>query len=183
MASETQTPYRAQGIFAVVGGLLAVISFFLPSSVSVTSGTTPPYTAGDYTLVSAWSYITPYFQPSSAFNYQTNSTGTSEVHIFSGLLAAMPLIIAVIILILGIWALFKRPGPVRRAVFSAAAVVETFSLLNPFNSNYVNAAFLQGNAAQLSGIPLLSLGSFAFLVGCFIIFAAAFLGWQGGKSA
>lgn len=175
------TPHRAQGAWAMIGGLLMVVSYFLPSSL--TNGGANSQSSSPAT-VSAWSNIVPFFQSGTAFNYRTNSYGPIQPHVFVGLLIAMPLIMSVIIVILGVWALITRPGATRSALLGAAVTVVVFAMFTSLGNLY-SSDLLSGATAfsQIPGASLVFLGLLTFQVGGFVSLVAAFLALQGGRKA
>lgn len=183
METARQTPHLAQGVWAIIGGLLIIVSFFLPSIPAVNTGSAPISPNSGQTLVSAWSYIIPFFQPGNSFNYATNTNGGGEPHIFAGLLSAAPMILAAIIVILGVWALFRRPGAIRSALLYTAVTLVALSLFTYTDTVFLNLSITSSELAHMPGTQLLFLGSFVFKVGGFVSIVAAFLTWQSGRKA
>ena len=174
--ADRQAPNRVQGLLGVFGGGLIIASYFLPSYLTANPSATPPYSSSDYILTSAWSNISPALLGERGFDPQSNTYVTGQPHIFMLLLSTMPMLMAVIIVALGLWALFQRSGPTRSAISSAAAVVVAFSLVGVLNTGGVN---LYGGISNLYQVgPLVSLGTVVFVLGAFICLVSAFLIWQ-----
>ncbi len=168
-----QNPNKTYGVLGVLGGALIITSYFLPSYLTVNQEATPPYSSSDYQMASSWNNIYPALFGTTGYDQQTGNYATSQPHIFTILVSAVPMIMAALLLILGVWAIFKRPGPARSAFYSAAALIVALSLVSALNyetSSYAFSANLYINS------PLLSLGSAVFLLGAFITLVSAFIG-------
>lgn len=184
-----QAPNKTHGLLGALGGALIITSYFLPTYAVLKPGASQPITASDYTLISNWDVIYHLINPTT-YDPRTGGYVASQPSILPALLAAFPMIMAVLILALGVWAFFKRPGPTRNAFFSTSAVFLTFSLITAFNivSNlgFVSALYIYANNPYQNPYqnqPLLtSLGNVVFAVGIFIAIVSAFIAW-GHKEA
>lgn len=174
--TDIKAPSRAQGLLSILGGALIIVSYFLPTYFTVSSDAPPPYSPADYTMLSSWNNIYPGLFGSTAFDSQANAFVTSGPHYFTIFIAMAPIILAALILVLGIWAFFKRPSSSRSAVFSTAVVILALSSVNTLDIGAANPYAFAGNIGQAG--PQLSLGSSVLLLGLFITLVSAFLAWQ-----
>lgn len=174
METESRNPQRAHGLLGVIGGGVIIASYFLPSFISINPDAAPPYSNSDYVLVSGWDNIYQTLFGSYSYDQSSSSMVNFQGHVFSGLLSLVPIIMAVLILVLGIWAIFKQPGSLRSAITYAAVVIIAISLFGSINIGVNNYYGYNGNIIT-QNLPLLSLGSFVFFCGAFIAIVSAFL--------
>lgn len=182
METDTQKPNRASGLLGVLGGAVILVSYFLPSYVTVKPGAIPPYQPTDYMLGTAWNAVYQTLFGALTYDGQTSTMEPANGHILAGVVAMTPMIMAVLILLLGMWAIFSRPGPARIAFWSAAVTSMVFSLAGVVSFGSSNLyLYTGGNIPQ--NMPLLSLGVLVYVIGVFIALISAFLAWQYKRHA
>jgi hypothetical protein len=164
-------PNRVAAIMSLLGGALAAGGFFLPTTLQVQ--TSPP----GVKVVSGWD---------AAYRLATggSSSGPSIPGLpgpgatpslpFAAALAASPLILAVVVLVLAVWALFSEAGPLRNSLMLAAVALLAISSLSALSlsSALGSVGSLVGGLIADSG--MLGLGSLVTFAGVF--FAVTGLG-------
>src|SRR5262245_22369105 len=142
MAAATRPPAaRAAALVSLVGGVAAILAYFLPWFLQAAPTARPNVRAAVISL-SGWDIIT---------NWATN--GTSN-HVESGgalsrpgslpfaLLVAVPLLMALIAAAIGAISLARQPDALAHGLYAGAAIVgslTTFNVLPPFFLTLVSA--------------------------------------------
>jgi hypothetical protein len=160
---------RLYGLLSVIGGGITVASFFLPWQIGqkVVSSSKPDNLA----VQSIWDNISRTAFGSPYADRGTGGTATSTGHVFSALAASMPLIMAVIIVALGMWAVVRRPGSLRTGFFFAAAIV---ALLTSLSYLLTNPSYY-GTGNGTPAVPnesLVSMASVVMSAGLLLLLAA-----------
>lgn len=126
-------------------------------------------------MVSVWDNIRQTLVGGAiAFDPVSGTDVASPSHVFLAVMDAFPLIMAALILVLGVWALFSGPGRVRGALLMAAAAIVAVSLLGSVaNSSGAQFGFVGPQGQDTP--PLASLGGVIFVCGAFFAITAAFL--------
>lgn len=177
MERDTRKPNRATGLVGALGGVVILVSYFLPSYLTVKPGTIPPYRPTDYILETAWDAVYRILFGAPTYDGQTGTMEPTNGHVLAGVVAMTPMIMAALILLLGMWALFSRPGPARVAIWFAAVTVIVSSLVTLVNFG-ANNLYLYTGGNMPQDMPLLSLGVLVYVVGVFIALVSSFLAWQ-----
>jgi hypothetical protein len=172
MTETSQAGYsRIPAVLGAIGGALVAGAYFLPWTVGVDNPGAPD---AKLKVQSAWATLYQLATGGSSYNSQYHLTESTPAFPFEAFLAGAPLVMGVIMLALGIWGVFQRPGALRQGIFLAAAllaVVSSQSLsLGVANLQLLIAA----SVLTQNNIPnqnLLGLGQSVLYVGLF--FAAS----------
>ncbi len=172
-SAATAAPPRSGATLSVVGALLAIAGFFLPWEGVVRY---PQQPAGSPSViaVSGWDIVTRI-----ALGTDVPSTGKGSPYATSSvpfaLVAATPLLMALVALAIGLIMFIRRPGPVLSGLYAAAALMGMLFLINAIpTSTYALEVVLAGTGitpapkdAPLTGIGfnLSQLGFFILLAG------------------
>ena len=167
-------PARMGTIFGIVGAVLAIAGFFLPWTLQATPD--PARTPGSsvpYTMVSGWDIASEWLHGLSyifAVQGQTTKPEGPPLYTFT-LIFALPLILAVVVLVVCAIALKRRPGPVLSGLFVSAAILGLLGVLIDRPTGFIDVSITNAdtlpNASSWVGIGIIALylGYFGIVAG------------------
>jgi hypothetical protein len=157
---------RFPAVLAAIGGALVASAYFLPWTIGADN---PGASDAKPVVQSAWTTIYQLATGEPYYNSQYHLTENTPAFPFGAFLAAAPLVMGVIVLALGIWGVFQRPGALRQGMLLAAALLAVVS------SQSLSLANLQlliaASALTPDNIPnlnLIGLGQSVLYVGLFV---------------
>lgn len=172
-----QVPWATDKVYAalsVVGGAVMIASFFLPWQI----GTKVPSVNGpnNFAVLSIWDNISrvAFGGGSASFDPATGSTMSQSSAIVPALVMSVPMILAAIIVVLGIWALLRQSGPVRAGLYFAAATLATLTSLQYIElSPYYSQLYSGGSPAiAVSNVSLIGVASATMTLGLLLLIMA-----------
>ena len=160
---------RIPAVLGAIGGALVAGAYFLPWTVGVDNPGAPDV---KLRVQSAWISIYQLATGGSYYNSQYHLTENTPAFPFEAFLAGAPLVMGVIMLALGIWGVFQRPGALRQGMFLAAALLAVVSSqsLGNLQSLITTSALTQRN--NIPNQSLLGLGQSVLYVGLFVAASA-----------
>jgi len=170
--SAPSSPARSAATLSVVGALLAIAGFFLPwEGVSVAH-------LDSVIAASGWDIVTRI-----AFGTDLPSTANHSPYATSsvpyGLMAATPLLMALVALAIGLITFIRRPGPVLSGLYTAAALMGLLSLMTAVPTS-AYSLFLQLVGTGITPVPkdapLTGIGFNLLQLGFFILVAGGVAG-------
>jgi hypothetical protein len=159
-------------IFGIVGAVLAIAGYFLPWTIQASGDISSSGSPVSFPMVSGWDILTQWLNGSAVTDGQSAGQGTPLFGI--ALVAALPLLLAVVALVICAIALVRRPGPVLIGLFVSAGL---FGLLTTFsiNPNTFIAVALVPRGGPFDASPWLGTGIAALYLGYFGILAGGLI--------
>jgi hypothetical protein len=164
--SSTTGFSRIPALLGAIGGALVAIAYFLPW----TSGFDNPGASDAKVVVrSAWDTIYQLATGALPYNGQNHLTDTTPVYPFEAFLFGAPLVMGVVMLALGIWGLFQRPGAFRQGMFLAAALLAVISSQTQVNVELLVIATSSSSTPEnVANQSLVGLGQTVLYVGLLV---------------
>jgi hypothetical protein len=157
---------RIPALLGAIGGVLVAGAYFLPWNLGLDPGSSDTKPV----LRSAWDTIYQLATGGSHYNSQYHLTENTPGYPFEAFLIGAPLVMGVIMLALGIWGLFQRPGALRLGLFGAALFLAVISTQGTASLTLLLGVSIATTATteQVSNQALVGLGPSVLYVRLFV---------------
>jgi hypothetical protein len=177
MRLDAQPAHKVFGAISALGGLLVVISYFLPTyAIDISDGNSTG-TSADFKLISNWDNLYHLYSstPGGFTDPNTGATIFGQPHLIFALYAGFPLALGALLVALGVWTfLSSRPGFIRNATALAATALLALSTIPSINWQITTGDEIKGYPLEQDP-SLVGLGSLVFFIGVLVATAAVFM--------
>lgn len=176
-APERVLARRIAALITVIGGGLLLVGEFLPNGVTPQRAIVAGQNQVKLVLSSNWDGISRLFTQVPSVDQQSGVVTYSGPFAVDGLIACIPLALGVLLVLFGVLAFVRRPGPLRAGFHVTTASFVALSTIYSFTIVGVQASYYNyGGSGYPASIPtnLIGLGSLVMDVGAFVALAGSF---------